>query len=271
MRNDFRIRSARRAGQAPLEFALSLPVLLFLFGVILSTAYIGLGRLDLIHETKNQAWKARDSAHSGQPLMFMPQEKLLTKNGAKTVRILPFVQGLTVDVHAQHTLLAGAWDYHEVQPGEDPFGVAAKMGGGLATGQAQQLSNLGSLLQNALGGFLNNLLGLGDQAQAKMNELNQKKQQLQQAKEKLAQDIAATQKKIQDLQQQITKVNQQLDKLKADRDQAKKNNDNKKVQDLDNQIKAAQQQQQQLNANLKKEQDTLKKQQAGLAAGQLSL
>src|SRR4051812_30910113 len=105
--------SRKRAGQAPLEFVLSLPVLLFLFAAILSTACIGLGRLNVAIDTKNQAWKAREGARSEQPLVFAPQEKLLSKSGTKTVRILPFVQGLTVDVQSKHSLLAGAWDYHE--------------------------------------------------------------------------------------------------------------------------------------------------------------
>src|SRR5262245_32693431 len=114
-------RRAPRRGIASLEYVMSLPVLLILFAVIISTAYLGLGRVGVAVETRNEAWTRRDQARSARPLFFTQQEQPIVQDGNRRVRVTPFVQGPTVTATSHHAVLGATWDYRELAPCDEPF------------------------------------------------------------------------------------------------------------------------------------------------------
>src|SRR5947209_8670239 len=104
-------RRPGRAGIATVEFVMSLPVLLFLFAAIISTAYLGLGRIQVAIETRSKAWKQRDTVSPGQPLAFGPQAPI-QERGSKQVKMIPVITGPQITANSHHAVLGGgSWDY----------------------------------------------------------------------------------------------------------------------------------------------------------------
>lgn len=125
-----RFRSARRRGMAPLEFALSFPVLFALMVTIIWLGFRFIAQTEVTVEARNKAWKRRFENLSNQPLVFdmkipvptVPQysaaNDYAVESVSKSVNISPMFAGMR-DPRSKHTVLAGSWDYRAL-PFTDP-------------------------------------------------------------------------------------------------------------------------------------------------------
>jgi hypothetical protein len=270
--SDSRITRSRR-GAASLEFALSLPILLTLFAVILSTGYLGLGRIGLAVENRNKAWKQRDQARLSRPLFFTETEQPILAEGSKSVKILPFSRVTRLTVHSRHAVLGGSWDHHELAPCDEPFKTVEQMAISQGVGDVAWLTDTVSSIGNLGSALLGNLQSLGSQGASAMNAIDQAKAKVQQAQQQNQQQITATKAKIQQLQQNLDQVNQDLASLQQQRQNAEKIQDaQKRKQELnriDQQITSDNQKVQQLNNQLQQQQDHLNRLNAVQSAGGL--
>jgi hypothetical protein len=159
-------RSARfaRAGIAPLEFVMALPVLLLLIVGITWLGFTMIAQTEVLIEARNKAWKRRFEDISKKPLYFplligLYDEKkdYAHETATKKVNVSPLFN-LARAPAAGHTILAGSWD-HQAMSFKDPpdlklMAVAAGIGlFGTGLDVAASLDDPLGLLQEA-GNFL---------------------------------------------------------------------------------------------------------------------
>lgn len=143
------IVSSRRRGIATLEFALVMPVLLFLFLLIFSFANTHIGRSSSIVASKNKAWKARfgdqGNLEPENVLGFDPASTLnpesrpgIARGTHETrVRTAWFLGSTNRTAKTKHTVLGGAYDHRNLRFDEGQplvpgvrFNTFARAGGG---------------------------------------------------------------------------------------------------------------------------------------------
>jgi hypothetical protein len=238
----------QRRGIATLEFALSLPVLLFLLAAILSTGLLGLGRVHVAIDAREAAWKERQQQRTSQPLFFSPNEEPLVVPRTREVRVFPpYFAGKTVTAHSKLAVLGGSWDYREVDPGGQLVPTIAKMSASAGEGQAQDLGSILSALGNfgSLGSVSDTITNTVNQvsnaiAAAKATATANVKQEHDKIKAQLQQaqgQLTALQNKEKQVDQQIQQLQDALTKAMAIKDQKQRE---QKVNNINQQLTAAQ-------------------------------
>jgi hypothetical protein len=237
-------RRYRRRGLASLEYAMALPLLLFLLAAILSTAYLGLGRMYAGVGARQQAWKDRENQRTGQPLFFSPQDQALVVTKKKDVKV--FFVTSKIPTQSRLAVLGGSWDYRDVDPGKDMTGTTGKM---IASQGASFAGDLGSALGllgdlTSLKGLAGSLLSAGSRANNQIAQQQQKlNQQMDKERQKNAQDLAKAQKDLAKAQAKKKADDARLANLQDDRKQAEKLTDATKraakLAEIDGQIAAA--------------------------------
>jgi len=112
-RQTFSSRRRRRRGVAPLEFSLSLPVLLIVMVCVfwLGTAMYKLNEVTV--QARNKAWKKRYTQPRSEPFRF-DVEGRVEGQSRQRVGVSPLFESFA-PASSKHTVMAGAWDHRQLQ------------------------------------------------------------------------------------------------------------------------------------------------------------
>jgi hypothetical protein len=158
-------RSISRRGIAPIEFAMSLPILLLLIVGIVWLGYIVVGQSQVIVQARTNAWAHRFENRSNAPLEFPTaigsaanplydaEKDHATERATKEVHVSKVYDHFATP-KSSHTVLAGSWD-HRALPfnGFPEFELMAETMARGGMGNAQQvlneIFNVSSQLENS--------------------------------------------------------------------------------------------------------------------------
>ncbi len=204
-------RHRPRAGTAPLEFVMVLPVILFVLAAILWVGVAMNTQAELTVETRNDAWKRRDGGPSEDAFHFDRQNRIESRM-ERPVEFLRIFSGFA-PASARHAVLAGSWDHLQVPMNDQPnWPLYSRLGIEGNGDQLQQfLGGLGDLqsqfpsLQDMIDNQLEPVLGDSQQLNGSQGQSfqAQDQQKLQTAVENERQELAKVEGQIKQLDAQI--------------------------------------------------------------------
>jgi hypothetical protein len=245
----------RRRGLASVEYAMSLPILLFLFVTIISTGYVSIGRIRAGVDARAQAWKDRENQRTGKPLYFSPPggENALVVTKTRDVKVSK-LNGGKVTVRSTLAVNGGSWDWRDVDPAKfmDTTMTMIFSLPTSAVGDFQSvLSQLGNISQT-LGGAAASMADGANQTNSQIDQMRQ------QAKQKNDQKRKELDQKLSDAQQHLAAAQKTLkqdqDKQKALMDQLTEAQKIKDAKQRQMKIDAINQQLQPVNAAVMQDQ-----------------
>jgi hypothetical protein len=220
-------RANSRRGIAPIEFAMSLPILLLLIVGIVWLGFIIVGQSQVIVQARTNAWSHRFENRSDAPLEF-PTSIGSGANPLYDAEKDHATERVTKEVHvsrvydhfatpkSSHTVLAGSWD-HRALPfdGFPEFELMVKTMGRGGIGNVQQILNdifnlssklknsfdsIESTIENQAKGLASSLIPSGGPPLPTGPELGGNLGQREQAgKQNQSNDKATAQQKLKDL------------------------------------------------------------------------
>jgi hypothetical protein len=221
----------RRRGSASVEYAMSLPILLFLLATIMSTAFLGLGRIRVSVEARHQAWNDREDQRTGKPLYFAPPggESALVVTKTRDVKVFT-INGSNITARSKVAVNGGSWDWRDVDP-TDIMKTTKDMIfslPGSAAGDFQsvlsQLGNLGATLGGVAGSMLASALDANKKAD-QLREDSTKK--LQEHRQDIARQLAQAQQQLTAAKTKEKQDEGKIAKLQEERKKAEKLKDAK--------------------------------------------
>lgn len=198
---------------------MALPLLLFLFALILSVGLFFLGQLKATVSARSDAFQSRSSQKSRRPLTYN-QQTSRADVFSRTATMTPQYPSPRINfgpVSVNDAVLGGSWDHREILRQDGPhWNDMAKVTAGGTTNQMESLLNQFSRGFDpsripGLGGVADGLVGVLQNKSDSVNDQFEKENQQQQLKN----------------QENISNLQKRNEKLKAERGMLREEIDNK--------------------------------------------
>ena len=167
----------RRRGIATLEFAMCLPILLFLIVGIVWLGFAVAAQNDVTVQARNAAWRLRHGGSAenpgkgpapGERPLFFVHSNFIDETAQTSVQISPLFDSFA-QPESSHRVMGGSWSHAVVDLNEPPSWqlyaqvAASGQAAGLQSGLSDIESGMGKLFEQ--GSELLNALDLGEEIQ----------------------------------------------------------------------------------------------------------
>ncbi|MFK7769462.1 MAG: hypothetical protein AB8B55_19770 [Mariniblastus sp.] len=206
-----------RAGSAPLELVLAMPILLSLIVAIVWLGSSVIAQTEVTIEARHKTWSKRDES-TGTALLFL-KDDIVTDKATKTVEVSPLFDDAE-SPESSHAVMAGPWDHEKLPLDKAPnwkqYALAATNAktGSIQNGytdarnQLSQFKNeAGNIWQTIGASMIRQLTNLGDSVSSAL-EGGQSNGDREKAKDKSRLNRAIATKKA-----ELNKAKEELDNL----------------------------------------------------------
>lgn len=242
----------RRRGVVPLEFGLSLPILLVIMVTVIWFGAAMFRQADVTVKARNKAWRQRSDHGSDRPFEFA-KPNLISASEEKRVGVSPLFNGFA-PASSRHYVMGGSWDHRQMR--QYRFGerhpnwrVVGVIGRGQIRGALDLIRNIwsnvrfdGAAFQQLFGGLLSQLTGFGNKAQSGLAKERKKVNDRADAQiKRVKQNVKENEAKLKQVNAEIQSLEADKKKLQKelDEDKKKKKTDKTKLKPKQRKLKEA--------------------------------